>query len=165
MTNKILIPIILALVPACLFAQEQIEIELGPDEIAFNEMFTITASVKNGRLKNYDNFPEIPGLIKRGTSSSSSTNIINGQISSSQSITQNYIPEREGTIRIKAFSMKINGQAITNPGKTLKIGPAQERARDPFRDPFDDIFSRIQNICFSTTICSGCFKMYLLFHY
>ena len=139
---KLLQSLLILILPISLYAQEQIEIELGPDEIAFNEMFTITVSVKNGRLKSYDNFPDITGLIKRGTSSSSSTNIVNGQISSSQSITQNYIPERKGTVKINAFSMKINDKEIKNKGKSVKIGPAKERARDPFRDPFDDIFSR-----------------------
>lgn len=120
---------------------ETITIELGPDEIAFNEVYTITVKVQNGRLKSYDNFPDIPGFIKRGTSSSSSTNIINGQISSSQSITQNYVPEREGTFTVPPFSMKINGKQVSSTGKKVKVGPEKEK-RDPFRDPFDDIFNR-----------------------
>ncbi|NJK71105.1 MAG: protein BatD [Thermales bacterium] len=37
-------------------------------------------------LKNYENFPEIDGFKKRGTSTQSQTSIINGQVSSSQSI-------------------------------------------------------------------------------
>jgi len=122
---------------------EKIVIELGPDEIAYNDFFTITITVENGRLRSYDNFPEIPGFTKRGTSSSSNTSIINGQISTSQSITQNYIPEKEGTFKIPAFRMKINGEDYSNPGKTVKVGQATKRA-DPFKDPFDDIFGRNQ---------------------
>ena len=79
-----------------LWAQD-ISIELGPDEVGMNEMFTITVTVSNGSIKNYTDFPTIEGFAKRGTSSSSKTNIVNGQISSSQSIRQSYMPLEEGT--------------------------------------------------------------------
>ncbi len=118
---------------------QEITIKLGADEVAFNEEFKITVTVNNGRLKSYDNFPDIEGFIKRGTSSASSTNIINGQISSSQSITQNYIPEKEGIFIVPSFKMRINGEEISVPGKKVKVGPEKER-RDPFRDPFKDMF-------------------------
>lgn len=119
------------------------KIILGPDVISVNEMFTITIQVQNERLNSYGDFPDIPGLIKRGTSSSSSTNFINGQMSSTQSITQNYIPQGEGSVRIPAFSMEINGETVESPGKVVKVGPpSQGRQRtDPFAwDPFEDFF-------------------------
>ena len=67
-----------------LFGQK-IQIDLGPDEISENQAWTITITVTNDRLKNYDNFPDIEGFRKRGTSTQSQTSIVNGQISSSQS--------------------------------------------------------------------------------
>jgi len=133
---------ILLLVITVAYAQnEKVKIELGPDEIAYNDVFTITITVENGRLKSYDNFPEIPGFIKRGTSSSSNTSIINGQISTSQSIAQNYMAEKEGNYTVPAFKMKINGEDYSTPGKKVKVGPARTKA-DPFKDPFDNIFGR-----------------------
>ena len=120
-------------------------IELGPDEIALNQAFTITITVQNERLHSYDPFPEIPGFVKRGTSSSSSTNFINGKRSSSQSIIQNYVPTKEGDFIIKPFSMKINKKVIKSPGKKVKVGPSiqQRTRRDPFNfDPFQDFFGR-----------------------
>ena len=54
---------------------------LGPDEIGENQAWTITITVQNDRLKSYDNFPEIHGFRKRGQSTQSTTNIVNGQIS------------------------------------------------------------------------------------
>jgi len=140
-----LIIIILMLIIGSKILAQKITIELGSDEVAFNEFFTITVKVENGRLKSYDNFPDIPGFVKRGTSSASSTNIINGQISSSQSITQNYIPEREGIFVVPAFKMKVNGEIINSKGKKVKVGPEKERRvpfSDPLRDPFDDIFGK-----------------------
>lgn len=129
------------------FANAQnITISPGPDQIALNEAFTITLTVKNERLSEYDGFPEISGFLKRGTSSSTSTNIVNGQVSTSQSIIQNYVAQSEGTYIMAPFSMTVNGKKISSPGKTINVGPAKERRRntfDPFgSDPFDDIFNQ-----------------------
>ncbi|HET8858855.1 BatD family protein [Marivirga sp.] len=126
---------------------QSISIELGPDNIALNEAFTITVKVEGETLKSYDKFPDIPGLVKRGTSSSSSTNIFNGQVSRSQSITQTYVPEREGKITIPAFTINVNGKIISSGGKIVEVGPAkqqnQNRRYDPFgSDPFEDFFGR-----------------------
>ena len=124
---------------------QDISIELGPGEIGSNQSYTIIITVKNDRLKSYDNFPEIDGFSKRGTSSSSSTNIINGQITSTQSVTMNYTPLREGTFTLAPFTMEINGEEISSDGATIKVGPPVQRRQrtDPFhRDPFEDLFGR-----------------------
>lgn len=123
---------------------QDVRIELGPDEVALNQLFTITLTVENERLRNYSSFPDIQGLVKRGTSSSTSTSFINGKMTSSQSITQNYQPVNEGTVVIPDFTMTVNGETYRVNGKTIKIGPQiqrQQRRNDPF-DPFDDFFNR-----------------------
>ncbi|WP_258103217.1 BatD family protein [Marinoscillum sp. MHG1-6] len=109
-------------------------------EIALNEYFTITLTLKNERLRDYSGFPDIEGFIKRGTSSSSSTTFTNGQMASSQSITQNYQAQREGTFTIAPFTLKVNGKEFKVSGSSVKVGPAQQQQqqrRDPFYDPFD----------------------------
>jgi hypothetical protein len=124
---------------------QEIEIQLGPGEIGENQAFTIAIVAKNGSIKSYDKFPDIPGLRKRGTSSSSSTNIINGRVSSSHSIIMTYTADKQGTIEIQPFSITVNDQRIDSPGKILKVGPAvqQRRRNDPFgHDPFQDFFGR-----------------------
>jgi len=124
---------------------QKITIQLGPDQVAMNQAYTITVTVENDKLKSYSGFPEIPGFYKRGTSSSTSTNIINGRVSSKQSIIQNYIAQNEGTYTLKPFTMEVNGQTIQSPGKMIKVGPAIERRnrQDPFaNDPFDNFFGR-----------------------
>ncbi|MEL7002740.1 MAG: BatD family protein [Bacteroidota bacterium] len=119
---------------------QDISIELGPDEIGENQAWTITVAVANDRLKSYGDFPDIQGFTKRGTSSSSSTQIINGQISSSQSITMTYVPSKQGVFTVRPFQMKVNGEVVKSPGKRVKVGPpVQRRARrDPFRSLFDN---------------------------
>src|SRR5690606_19962050 len=98
-------------------------IELGPDEVGLNQLFTIKVTVLNGKLKSYTDFPKIDGFAKRGTSSSSSTNIINGQVSSSQSITQRYLPLEEGTYELADFTIDVNGETVSSKGKKIKITP------------------------------------------
>ncbi len=123
---------------------QNIQIEYDTDEIAINQLFTITLTVENERLQNYSPFPEIEGLVKRGTSSSTSTSFINGQMTSKQSIIQNYQATREGTIVIPPFEMVVNGKTIQSQGKTIKVAPPnqQQRGNNNAYDPFDDFFGR-----------------------
>ena len=141
--KKIFILFFVGVFSISLQAQEA-SIALGPGEIGENQAWTITITVKNERLKNYDDFPDIEGFRKRGTSSSSNTQIVNGQISSSQSITMTYVPAEQGTFTLRPFKMKINGKEVNSKGMTIKVGPPvqRQRRRDPFRslfnrDPFD----------------------------
>lgn len=123
------------------------KIILGPDKIALNQAFTITVEVQNDRIKDIGNFPELEGFNKISKSSSSSTNIINGQYSTTQSIIQNYGPIQEGTVVIKPFTIEVNGQLIKSQGKRVTIGPAlqQQKRYDPFSyDPFEDFFGKRQ---------------------
>ncbi len=127
------------------YSQES-RVKLGPDEIGLNQVWTIVVTVKNGRIKSYDNVPEIPGFRKRGTSSQFNTTIINGQMSSEESIVMNYTPMKEGIVNVPTFTITVNGTAINVPGKKVKVGPAvQQRSSDPFknffdRSPADDFF-------------------------
>lgn len=117
---------------------QDIQIALGPDEIGENQAWTITITVQNDRLKSYDNFPEIKGFRKRGQSTQSQTNIVNGQISSSQSVIMTYMPTQRGTFTIPSFSMKVNDKPISVAGKKVTVGPPQQQQqRDPFRNFFD----------------------------
>lgn len=125
---------------------QQITVTLGPDEIGQNQSWTITATVQNNRLSSYDHFPDIKGMKKRGTSTQSTTRIINGQTTSSQSVIMTYLPLAQGSITIPSFTMKINGETVKVTGKTVKVGPPVQQ-RDPFAsffddDPADDMFGR-----------------------
>ncbi len=122
---------------------QEVKIELGPGEIASNDMYTISISIENGKLTDYDKFPEIPGFTKSGTSSSSSTNIINGKRTTYQSIIQNYITSGEGEYTLNPFYMKINGEVYSSPGKKIKVGPSNQNRRQNKTysyDPFEDFF-------------------------
>jgi len=126
---------------------QNIQISLGPDQIGQNQAWTITITVNNAKLNYDNNFPDIEGFQKRGTSSSSQTSIINGQISSSQSIIMTYTPTKQGIVNVPSFKMKVNDQVLSVAGKKVKIGPpVQVQQTDPFRSFFDrdpnDFFGR-----------------------
>lgn len=141
---KLLLTLFLAVCAVHSVKAQTIQIILGPDEIGENQAWTITATIQNDRFKTNDyNFPDIDGFRKRGTSSQSQTNIINGQVSSSQSVVMTYLPTRQGTFTVPPFKMRINDQVISSPGKKIKVGPpVQNQQRDPFRNFYekDDFF-------------------------
>jgi hypothetical protein len=123
------------------FAQE-VSFELGADQIGLNETFTIKVTLSNDKIKSYDQFPEIQGFQKQGISQSSSMSIINGQMSSTNSIIQHYKPQRRGTFTLGNFSVKINGNVYNSTGKTITVTEpkAQQRPSNSIFDPFDDLF-------------------------
>ncbi|MEM6829850.1 MAG: BatD family protein [Bacteroidota bacterium] len=124
---------------------QNVSIKLGQSKIGINQYFTITVTVENDRLKNYSPFPDIDGFTKRGTSSSSSTSFVNGQMTSTQSLTQNYQANKQGKFRLSPFRMTINGKEATSEGTLLEVGEAiQRRRRNSVfdSDPFEDFFGR-----------------------
>ncbi len=130
---------------------QQIQIQLGPDEIAENQPWILSVTVVNGQLKSYGAFPDIHGLIKRGTSTQSQMSNVNGQVTSTQSVVMTYLPSGQGVFTVPPFTMKVNDQTLSSPGKKIKVGPpVQAQARDPFksmfesRDPFNDFFGRTE---------------------
>lgn len=115
---------------------QDIQVNLGPDEIGENQAWTISITVNNDRLKAYDKFPDINGFQKRGVSTQRQSSNINGQMSFSESAIMTYAPQGQGTITVPAFKLKVNDQTISVPGKKVKVGAAV-RAADPFRSLFD----------------------------
>lgn len=126
---------------------QDVSVQLGKNQVAQNQYFTVSISIKNDNIRQHSAFPDIDGFVKRGTSSSSNTSFINGKISSSHTITQNYQPTEKGTFLLRPFKMKINDKMAQSGGTQIKVGdPVQQRRssrRSAFgRDPFDDFFGR-----------------------
>lgn len=114
---------------------QTVSIAIGRTEIGQNENFEITLTVKNGRLTKYSEFPDIEGFRKGRPSNSSQTSIINGQVSTQQSVVQMYAPTKQGTFKLAPFSMSVNGKSVNSNGATIKVGPpVQRQVYDPFAD-------------------------------
>src|SRR5690554_5883023 len=137
-----LLVFILSLFSSLAIAQD-VRIELGPDEVALNETFNIKVTISDEKIKSYDQFPEIPGFQKQGLSQSSSMNVINGQMSSTNSIIQYYKPIRKGQYTLGSFSLNINGNAVSSPGKTITVVDNRSSQRNRNIDPFDDFFGGV----------------------
>ncbi|MGB3467008.1 MAG: BatD family protein [Cyclobacteriaceae bacterium] len=147
MSLKYIVVLILMMVFALSGTMAQdAEIKFGSNDIALNQTFRITVTVKNTQIKSLGNFPDIPGFDKRGTNTSSSVSNINGKVSSSTSTIMNYSPRKEGVYTLKSFSIAVNGKVYKSPGITIKVGPKKKnsgRRSSPFgSDPFDDFFGR-----------------------
>jgi len=133
----------LTLLSGVLLAQE-VTIDLGPTEIGINETFTIKVTLENEKIRSNAEFPEIPGFQKQGVSQSSSMNLINGQMTSSNSFIQYYKPLRQGTTTLAPFTIEINGNEYSSPGQEITVTEAvsnQGFGGSP-SDPFSDFFSR-----------------------
>ena len=115
---------------------QEASIKLGSNQIGLNQYYTITVQVENDRLTQYSAFPNISGFIKRGTSSSTTTNFVNGRMSSTQSLTQNYQATEQGDFQLQPFSMTINGEEVKSQGAQIKVGAALQRQSRSRRDPF-----------------------------
>lgn len=144
-------PFRLAVIGLCLalgFAQavqaQDVSVRIGQNEVALNQYFTISITIQNDNIRQHSAFPDIEGFVKRGTSSSSSTSIVNGQVSSSHTITQNYQPTEKGTFTYRPFRMSINGKEIAVEGGQVTVGDVvqQQRRRSAWDDPFDSFFNR-----------------------
>lgn len=131
------------------FSQEA-SVSISPQKLAIGNNLKITLTIENSQIKNYGQFPEIPGFRKAGISSSSSTNFINGKMSSSQSIVQNYIAVKIGVFEIPGFSIQINEETINVNGRQVEVDNSYNKPKkspfnnffDPFDDPFDNFFDR-----------------------
>ncbi|WP_154856218.1 BatD family protein [Cyclobacterium xiamenense] len=122
---------------------QDIKIELGESEVALNETFTIKVTVSGEKIRSYDQLPEITGFQKQGVSQSSSMNIVNGQMSSTNSVIQYYKPLRKGQFTLPAFTLSVNGESISSPGKSITVVDARASSRNNRAlDPFDDLFGR-----------------------
>lgn len=140
LTSKIWISFIGVMITSLTLCGQDVDIKLGQNKIGLNQYFTITAQVQNDRLKQYSEFPTIEGFIKRGTSSSTTTNFINGKMSSTQSLTQNYQATEQGDFLLPPFFMTINGKEVKSDGVQINVGEAVQRQARQSIFPSDDFF-------------------------
>jgi len=129
---------------ATLVDAQNIKIELGKTEISENENFVITISLQDERLSKHSPFPDIPGFVQQGTSSSKTTNNIGGNLTTFEKITQNYKPTGKGTFVLPPFSIKVNGKDLSSPGATIKVTAGKGNTAQK-SDPFSDFWGNNNN--------------------
>lgn len=104
----------------------------APDVVVSGDQFRLTFTVNTQKGKDFL-APSISGfdvLMGPSRSQQSSTQIINGKVSSSSAITYTYIlmAGKEGTYTIPAASIEVDGKGIFSNALTIKVLPPDQSA-------------------------------------
>ena len=104
----------------------------APDVVVSGDQFRLTFTVNTQKGKDFL-APSISGfdvLMGPSRSQQSSTQIINGKVSSSSAITYTYIlmAGKEGTYTIPAASIEVDGKKIFSNALTIKVLPPDQSA-------------------------------------
>lgn len=143
-----LIASLLVAIPLPLWAQKS-GISLGRTELGPGQTFSITLTTPE-EMEAAPSFPKIAGMPSQGSSSSSSTTIVNGQVSSTYSITQRYLAKTEGRFVLKPFELVVGGKSYKHPGATITVKKGAGEEQDPANvfDPFEEFFGTRRNATF-----------------
>lgn len=106
----------------------------APDVVVSGDQFRLTFTVNTQKVKDFL-APSIKGfdvLMGPSRSQQSSTQIINGKVSSSSSITYTYIlmAGKEGTYTVPAASIEVDGEKIFSNSLTIKVLPPDQSANN-----------------------------------
>jgi hypothetical protein len=130
MVNKILFLAVLLLTVGSLTANDEVKLSASaPGTVIMGKPFQITytanAKVTDFRAPAITNFDILAGPFK---SESYSSQIVNGNMTSSVSITFTYTlqPQKTGTFTIPSAAITVNGQRYTSNGLSIKVLPADE---------------------------------------
>ncbi len=101
--------------------QASASITVDRNPVVANQPFRITFEFKGAQVK-FSSPPSIEGLrFVSGPSTSNSTQIINGSVSSSRSFTYSAVISKEGTLRIPALRFKTNRETLSTRPVTLRV--------------------------------------------
>ena len=100
---------------------------MAPDVVVNGDQFRLTFTVNTQKVKEFraPNITDFDVLMGPTRSTQSSTQIINGKVSSSQSVTFTYIlmANKEGTFTIPGASVLADGESLTSNSVTIKVRP------------------------------------------
>ena len=100
---------------------------LDCDTIALGESATLSLTFEGGQPKNVP-APDVPGLEFANTGNSQNFSILNGQMSSTVTITFSITPQHDGKFVIPAMTADVNGQRLASRPLELTVqkaaGPA-----------------------------------------
>ncbi len=118
-----------------IFAQK-FTASVSKNPVAVNEVFQISFQIEggNGRV----NYPQFSGMqILSGPNTSQSMQFVNGQMSQSVTYYFQARVQKEGTVKIGAADVTINGKKLTSDPLSLKVvkGSAQPQAAAPGQKP------------------------------
>jgi BatD DUF11 like domain len=109
---------------ACLFVTDacaaSFTASLDRDTIRLGEQATLSLAFEGGSPKNAP-VPDVPGLRIVNSGNSQNFSFVNGQMSSTVTITYSIAPERTGEFIIPAMSVDVGGQRLTSQPVKLTV--------------------------------------------
>ncbi|WP_254448677.1 BatD family protein [Spirosoma rhododendri] len=108
------------------FAQQSdnlIAIELGPTNFSIERPYTISVTVRNSEDRPDIRFPDIPGLLKKGISTSVTSPEADGKVTVSQVITQIYQAKAPGRYVVAPFTVSVGDNVARSEGAVLIVRP------------------------------------------
>ena len=103
----------------------------APNAVVMGETFRLSYTINTHKAKNFrvGDITDFDILMGPSQSSSSSTSIINGVRTSSRTLTFTCIlrPKKEGTYKIPAATINVDGKQMTSEELTVKVLPPDQR--------------------------------------
>lgn len=122
----------MAILPA-LYADEVSFVVSAPKAVVVDRHFRISYTVNRGnvrepRVSNFDGFEVLSGPNR---STQMSYNSVNGQVTQSHTVTFNYtlMAKKEGTFKIPAATIEVDGKQYTSNSVEVKVLPADKSAQ------------------------------------
>lgn len=109
-------------------AQEDVKIELGKKNILLDESFTVKVIIRNSDKSSISSFPDFANFNKGAKQKSFSKNLLG------YTITQNYTPTKEGTFKIPAFNLEVNGKIYTSDAFSIVVAQPKDDVEDDKQD-------------------------------
>ena len=133
-TKRLLLPVILLLMAGIqAIAQDVSFTAQAPQAVVVGERFRITYKVDSRDSKEFraPDMKSLNVLAGPSTSTSSSTQIINGQISSSYSMTYTYVvvATQEGDVELDGATITAGGKQVTSNRLTIKVLPPDQTSQ------------------------------------
>ena len=134
-TRRLLLPVMLILLAGMrAVAQDVTFTAQAPQAVVVGERFRITYKVNTRDAKEFraPDMKSIQILTGPATSTSSSTTIINGQRTSSTTITYTFtvVASEEGDIELDGATIKANGNQVTSNKLTIKVLPPDQTVQN-----------------------------------
>ena len=133
-TKRLLLPVILLLMAGIqAIAQDVSFTAQAPQAVVVGERFRITYKVDSRDSKEFraPDMKSLNVLAGPSTSTSSSTQIINGQISSSYTMTYTYVvvATQEGDVELDGATITAGGKQVTSNRLTIKVLPPDQTSQ------------------------------------
>jgi len=140
---------------ALLFATllSQVTLEVTPRSLPENGTLQLQIVVEGAQSGRNISLPKgLDGgpfqLLNRFPSTSSMTQIINGQVTQTQTYVYSFRPTRQGSLEFPGQTVEFLGKTYTSEAVSVEVGPPQAQVQRPRnrslfdRDPFEEMFGR-----------------------